>query len=55
MKEVPFEKWGELMNRARKLGSEVLVPVYMTAAFMAEAGVSPAEVVAYLEEHFMEA
>ena len=52
MKEVTFERRAELMNRARMLKYDELVPVYMTAAIMAEAGVSPAELVAYLEENY---
>lgn len=55
MKEVSFEKKSELMARARRLKYDELIPIYMTAAIIAEADASPAEVVSYMEEHFMEA
>lgn len=54
MKEVSYEKKLELMSRAVKLKYHELITTYMVAAMMVEAGVSPAEMVAYLEANFME-
>lgn len=55
MKDVPFDRWSEIMGRARRLKHDVLVSMYMTAALMVEAEISPEEMMSYLEERFLEA
>lgn len=54
MKDVPVEKLAGIIRRAHQLRCKDLGPLYIAAAIMEEAEATPAEMVAYMDEHFME-
>lgn len=51
--DVAPEKFGEILKKAHQLQYKELGPIYITAALMSEAKASPAEVVAYMEEKYI--
>lgn len=53
--DIANEKFGEILEKANRLNNKELGPIYITAALMAEANASPAEVVVYIEEKYMSA
>lgn len=53
MIEVPREKAVEIAKDVRRLSHEALVPLYISARYMVESGMTPGEMVAYLEKNYM--
>ena len=54
MKDITSEVLGEILMKARRLTCKDMSSIYIAASIMLEAEASPAEVVRYLEEHFMD-